>query len=315
MSLFDNISNAVSSSGNYFQSLQQELGSSITQSSVPVSNFLTTYTNGVVQNFSSNLNSLVSNATNPTRLLSKYRSRNLPFGAEQVQSQRATAEFSSTTHGDWRVKLSLPDSFENSPLLKPLNNTEGLVFPYTPAITVQHDANYDSLAPVHNNYPFPVYQGSSMQNITITGDFIVQNSNEARYWIAAMHYLRSITKMDYGQGGSGNPPPTVRLNGYGDFVFKNVPVIVTNFSIELPQDVDYIASQLENQSATNTDSLTNAQGTERTQNSGMKNAFSYVPAVSTISVTLQVVYSRSDVEQFNMKSFIQGDYLNGKGFI
>lgn len=312
MSLFANINNAVSSARGHFQSLQQELGSRIQQSTRPVSNFLTTFNQvtGSVQSFRSNLNSFIGDISSPSGLLSRYRSRNLFSGAEPITPQRTTAEFSGTTHGDWRVKLSLPDKLKNSPVLTPLNSTEGLVFPYTPTVFIQHDANYDMLAPVHNNYPFPTYQGSSMQSIVINGEFIVQTPEEAQYWVAAVHYLRSVTKMDYGQGGSGNPPPTVRLNGYGDFVFKNVPVVVTNFSIELPQDVDYISTQLENQGAV-------ISGTSRAASNGMSNAFSYVPTVSLLAVTLQPIYSRSQVEQFSLQRFVNGDYLgnDGSGFI
>jgi hypothetical protein len=39
---------------------------------------------------------------------------------------------------------------------------------------------------------------------------------------------------------SGNPPPLLKLNGYGDYVFKNVPVVVKSFSVDLPQDANYI---------------------------------------------------------------------------
>ena len=310
MSLFDNIQNI----GNRFQSLQQELGSSITQSTRTVSNFINNINDisGQVQGFSSNLNSFINDFSSPSGLLKKIRSRNL--FSEQQQSNRTTARFSSAAHGDWRVRLSIPDRLERSPVISPLIDTEGMVFPYTPTVLIQHDANYDMLAPVHNNYPFPVYQGSSMQQITINGEFIVQTPEEARYWVAAVHYLRSITKMDYGQNSSGNPPPTVRLNGYGDFVFNNIPVVVTMFSIELPQDVDYISTALEVQDLTNTQTIATPAGPQQASTAGT--AFSYVPTVSLMSVTLQPIYSRSQVERFDLNKFVQGDYLdNGTGFI
>ena len=39
---------------------------------------------------------------------------------------------------------------------------------------------------------------------------------------------------------AGNPPPIIFLNGYGNYVFKNVPVVVTSFSTTLSNDTDYI---------------------------------------------------------------------------
>ena len=68
---------------------------------------------------------------------------------------------------------------------------------------------------------------------------------EARYWVACIHYLGSITKMNYGvDGDAGQPPPVVRLNGYGDYVFNNVPVIINSFQFDMPKDVDYISTSL-----------------------------------------------------------------------
>ena len=52
--------------------------------------------------------------------------------------------------------------------------------------------------------------------------------------------------MNYGlDGDAGAPPPIVKLTGYGDFVFPNVPVVIRNFTVDLPADVDYIKTQIE----------------------------------------------------------------------
>ena len=34
----------------------------------------------------------------------------------------------------------------------------------------------------------------------------------------------------------------VKLNGYGDYVFNNVPVVITTFTVDMPSEVDYIAT-------------------------------------------------------------------------
>ena len=101
------------------------------------------------------------------------------------------------------------------------------------------------MQPVHTNYPFYAYENSRVDQMTITAHFYVQNEIEARYWVAAVHYLRSMTKMSYGLSpNKGAPPPVVRLNGYGDYTFKDVPVIITNFTFDLKEDVDYISTRL-----------------------------------------------------------------------
>jgi len=202
------------------------------------------------------------------------------------------ANWGSKTDLDWRVRLSVPQSYKTSPLLQPLLETNGFMFPYTPQIILESTANYNSLHPTHSNYPFPAYQNSQVNAMTIVGDFFVENAKEGEYWIAAVHYLRSITKMSYGASSNqGSPPPVVKLNGYGDYVFKDVPVTVQMFTVELPNDVDYIQV-------------------------GLGENGSWAPTRSSISIVVQPTYSRKSVTDFSLDAFVNGAYVvNGKGFI
>lgn len=227
---------------------------------------------------------------------------------------------------DWRVKLNLPDIYD-SPIFAPLVTSGGLVFPFTPSIIIQHTANYNALTPAHTNYPFYNYQNSSVDAITIAGEFFVENNDDARYWIAAMHYLRTVTKMFYGSGSGslqGNPPPIVKLDGYGDYVFDRVPVVITNFMIDMPQDVDYIEAYLGGRDEGLREALSSAKNTisdpefeaANIKSSDTSVASSYVPTQSTITVTVQPVYSRSKVEQFSLSKFVGGGYIkSGDGYI
>ena len=226
------------------------------------------------------------------------RSKNIPKNGEAMPGEidvNKHAAFKKTVEQDWRVKLSVPniEPFTSSPMLKELKTTGGLVFPYTPTIIVAHSANYNTIAPTHTNYPYFAYQNSQVDQFSITGDFLVENQFEAKYWVAANHYLRSITKMAYGDTrDQGNPPPIVKLNGYGDYVFKNVPVIITSFAVELNQDVDYL------------------------QVEGLGDKGTYVPTRSNIQVTVQPIYSRRAVESFSLDKFVNGGYIgNSGGFI
>jgi hypothetical protein len=210
---------------------------------------------------------------------------------------------------DWRVKLSIPVNYPTDTLLSPLVETGGLVFPYTPTILIQHTANYNSLQPIHTNYPFYNYQSSQIEDIVITGDFFCENAKDAQYWVAMLHYLRSVTKMSYGQSpDTGSPPPVVRLNGYGEFVFPNVPVVIRNFTVDLPADVDYIKTQLVDEVSEAADGSLEVNG-----------PVTWAPVQSQVAVTVVPVYSRAKVSQFNLNTFINGGYLgsgsNGGGFI
>jgi hypothetical protein len=231
-----------------------------------------------------------------------------PSSQPQLKTQVKAGTKQATN--DWRVKLSIPSTFGAPEILKPLVATNGLVFPYTPTILIQHTANYDALSPTHSNYPFPQYQNSQIEDLVITGDFFCENAKDAQYWTAMVHYLRSVTKMNYGtDSDAGAPPPIVKLTGYGDFVFPNVPVVIRNFTVDLPADVDYIKTQI-------TGDVSIKDGTVDKIIPGKAG---WAPVQSQVSITVTPIYSRAKTSQFSLTSFINGGYLggsgNGSGFI
>ena len=278
-----------------------------------------------VSDFTSNLTGAVEDAANAVSdfvnvdgFAKDIRSKNLPDGslAKLGGTATETVGFKKPVNRDWRVRLSIPNvaSFKASPLLSPLKQTNGLVFPFTPTIIVAHSANYQAITPTHTNYPYFAYQNSQVDQLVITGDFFVQNGFEAEYWVAALHYLRSATKMFYGGEAEtlGAPPPVVKLNGYGDFIFNNVPVVVTNFTVDLPQDVDYIATGLGKAMSTEK-SVSGAAGQTIKEK---RDSVSWAPTQSLITVTVQPLYSRREIEKFSLQNYVNGEYIkNGGGFI
>ncbi len=236
--------------------------------------------------------------------IGKIFSKTVPKGAEAQGATRSDASYKGVSEKDWRVSLTIPaGSYQESKILKPLVDIKKFIFPFTPQITLSHSANYSALDPLHNNYSFSSYENSKLDKITITGDFYCENSDDASYWIASVHFLRSVTKMYFGDKteNAGAPPPVLKLNGYGDFVFNNVPVVVTNFQVELPKDVDYIPSKF--------------VGSKILEGKTFDDkGVGYVPVRSVITVTLMPVYSREAVRNFNLQDFVKGSYIN-KGFI
>jgi len=243
-----------------------------------------------------------------TGFMKGIRSKSLPDTDNPMTGSVKQAEFKqSPENKDWRVKLSIPPAFKDSPIMQPLVTAGGLIFPYTPTVILQHTANYNAISPVHNNYSFFAYQNSQVDAMLITGVFYNQNELEAQYWLAVLHYLRSATKMFYGQDElKGNPPPIVKLNGYGDYVFKDVPCVITQFTVDMPTEVDYIAAGFQGGQQTNNTGTAGKQ----TSNSNV----SYAPVESQISVTVQPIYSRNQVQQFSLNNFVNGDLIN-KGYI
>lgn len=263
-------------------------------------NNLATSARQVATNVSTVANNLTS-AVNSFKTLGVQGILN-HWGANKSSTAPTTAEFKDGSKRDWRVRLSFPptEAFLTSPILSPLLTTGGLVFPYTPTISISHTASYQALEPVHNNYPFFSYQNSKIELITISGQFYCEDSTDAQYWAGAVHFLRSVTKMAYGDTtNTGAPPPVVRLNGYGDFVFNNIPVVVTNFTVELPNDVDYISTSLGSNTSLASESDT----------------ISYAPVRSNISISVQPIYSREEVRKFSLDTFVNGGYLDGRGYL
>ena len=178
-------------------------------------------------------------------IASAMRSIDLPAAGEAIGDiVSAVSTFGDDANAeDWRVRLSLPSwpGFRSSPVLSPLKDSGGLIFPYTPQITMNSTAKYSPISTVHTNYNFNAFQSSDPGTIQITAPMNVEDQTQGIYWIAAMHYLRSLTKMFTGNDPkAGNPPPVVFLNGYGNYVFKNVPVVVTSFQATLDDKCDYI---------------------------------------------------------------------------
>jgi hypothetical protein len=149
---------------------------------------------------------------------------------------------------DWRFRITLSPKANylyagpDAGILAPLKNT-GVIFPYTPTVSVNYTASYDTQKITHSNYNIHNYTGSSVENITVTGDFTAQDISEANYLLGVIHFCRTATKMFYGKDTNpqaGMPPPLLYLSGFGQYQFDNHPVVLTNFTYTLPNDVDYI---------------------------------------------------------------------------
>ena len=310
---------------------------------------------GSIGGAANRLSGALNNLAAAGGIISAIRSINLPPKAEVTgQITNAAATFSDS---DWRVRLSIPsiDSFRNSPILAPLRAAGGAVFPYTPSIRISNSANYDATKPLHQNFAFQSYVNSQADSINITAPFYCEDSTQAAYWVSMLHFLRSVTKMFSGQDAlAGNPPPILYFSAYGDFVFKNVPVVVTNVSVDLDAASDYIATDM-SQAATvdqfgaafgladATVGILGAinpragaalgkanniiQGVKGVADSfkrqlanaggGTSGGKTYVPTKSTMTVSLQPIYSRDSARTFSLQKFVNGDYVtsNGTGYI
>ena len=251
-------------------------------------------------------------------------------------------------NGDWRVRLSLAKNAQylyndpNNPgILKPLAATGGVIFPYLPKIDTTYTASYEESSLTHSNHKNYFYKSSSVGPIGLIATFTAQDSVEADYLLAVIHFFRSVTKMFYGQDAQrGAPPPLVYLTGLGAFQFSEHPCVVTSFTYSLPNDVDYIRARSPNVNGTSlltrrsrqdlpTDpisgsikrlsNLFTSQGVTKGAQQDPpapptlgKNSPTYVPTKMEITVSLLPVQTRAQVSQvFSLKSFANGDLIKG----
>ena len=218
---------------------------------------------------------------------------------------------------DWRVRLQIPTGADalyealmsDNELLAPLRDARGIFWPLTPAVVIQHSANYNPLSQTHSNYPFQAYQNSQVDSMNIIGEFPVQNQQDAAHWVATVNFLRTVTKMFFGkeQPLKGNPPPILHLSGYGDHMFQKVPVIINTFNVELRPGIDYISTRQD--SVYQTASRSPVQREQLDPNNIDQ---TWAPTLSNISVLVTPVYSRDSIKNFSLSDFARGK-LNGKG--
>lgn len=222
--------------------------------------------------------------------------RNVPLGATRTSQPGADAQWAAAK--DLRVKLRVPNEYLKGPSAGPasiLQKNGGILFPYTPQIAVENQASYASQTPLHSNYPLYFYKSSTVTPITVTAKFTVQNEFEGAVLLGVIHLLRSLTKMKFGNDpDAGAPPPVCRFDAYGDYMMFNVPVAVASWRHELPDNVDYIA--------------VGRPGSPGTYGRSM------VPVLSTISLTLNIMYSRREMLAYNTKGWLSGS-LARKGYL
>lgn len=226
-------------------------------------------------------------------------------------------------------------------LLNPLRTTNGMVFPYQPTITYQQDVNYTAIDLVHTNQELYAYNRTNALKLTIQGQFSAQNQTEGVYSLACIHFLRTVTKMWFGASRNpGTPPPVLLFDAYGQYMFNQLPVIVTGFTVSLPNDIDYVPIDLAGTSApsaTTSSAETNKRSylsylpgvnsaaaaaniakvsnTMNKANLTSPSGYIWLPAVFTIDVSITVQNTPSKLRQFDIDTFRSGDSLRNGGWV
>lgn len=249
-----------------------------------------------------------------------------------------------TDAGGRRVRLrpkpaAMDQILGTSGLMSPLSakGTNGLVFPYQPTITWAQDVNYTQMEIVHANQDFYSYSKTPALKLSIEGEFTVQNQKEGLYALACIQFLRTVTKMWFGGNTAGSknlagtPPPVLLFDAYGQWMFNELPVIITQFSITLPKDVDYVSVQTAysvNNSliSANDQTIVTANPTIAAANAftninypaaavNQSQGFAWLPSVFSISVQLTVQNTPQRLRAFDLDKFRTGELLAGGSWI
>jgi len=230
-------------------------------------------------------------------------------GFPSIESSAGAADLSTPT--DWRARLrpkgrgtsfwsgtTVANGEAEQPeldyLLRPLFESGGLVWQYTPNIFVSGRATYDTQVFAGANYPYVTFNHSEPPQLVVVADFTANTVEEARYLLGIFHFLRVATKAFFGDSAVinemyGTPPPVMLFEYMGDHGFNKVPVVVTDYQYQLGDDIDYVPVKTA---------------------SGGQTETTYVPTLSNISITLQPSYTPHKLR----KRFDLNKFTSGKGY-
>jgi hypothetical protein len=183
-------------------------------------------------------------------------------------------------------------------ILTPLHATNGLLFPYTPTIQFSQEVDWKSMDLVHTNYETFAYSKTPSVSLSISGKFTAQTEGEARYMLAAIHFLRVVSKMYFGRAQAndsklaGMPPPVLLLSGYGTYMYNDLRVIVKNHSYTLDDSVNLVK-------------FNTADG-----------EIIRLPTILMVSLTVNVVQTpKAQKDRFDLDKFRTGALMKQKGWL
>ena len=213
-----------------------------------------------------------------------------PPQVENVQVDANNVQIPADEEEDLRAILKVPPYYLSGEFGNLFVPYGGILFPYSPSIQVESKADYTDSGPLHSNYPINFYKSSAISDIGMTANFTVQGPRDAGYYLGAIRILSALTKMKFGGDAmAGTPPPICRLFAYGEYMIKNVPVVITSFRHDMPDDTDYYRAVVNNEQV-------------------------MVPTKSQFTINYKVTYSRKEMMEAGVDAFISGD-LYGRGYL
>jgi hypothetical protein len=159
-----------------------------------------------------------------------------------------------------------------------------------PLISESGSVQYDSISPTHHPGSIEKYTTTPSREWNIGGIKLASVTiEEATYNQKLINLLRSWRMPYYGLGTAetngkdlGAPPDVLTFSAYGDKNIGKIPVVLSNLSIEWPNDVDYIHTS-----------------------DGQP-----FPVLINISISLKEAWSPRQFSGFSIEAFKSGDLAN-----
>jgi hypothetical protein len=163
-------------------------------------------------------------------------------------------------------------------------------FPYTPTITSVSSTSYSSYDMTHSNFQQKAFDLSQNATFSVTAPMVARNTEEARSILAGVDFFRGSMKMGFGKTDPYAGLPPVVLEFYAHGIYKKVPVVLTDFSWNLDDSIDYIEY-------------------------GSSPNKVRIPTTSNFAMTLQTTYGAKKVRnEFTLSQYASGA-LRSKGYV
>lgn len=143
------------------------------------------------------------------------------------------------------------DTITSGPM-RPIAQTRGLLFQYSPDISESIQVNYDKSGDIiHSNESYYVFKNAENRKISLSNVIFTADTEEnARYMLAAIHFFRTYQLMDYGRSGTGRPPAPMWFDAFGKFAYGKIPVLLQSVDFNIkPSQHDLVPVTLGGTSA------------------------------------------------------------------
>lgn len=118
--------------------------------------------------------------------------------------------------------------------------TNSVIFQASAPISESRTANYDGYNIVHLPTDIFSYRNTSGRRFGITAKLVSRTPNEAGANSRYVDLIRSWVLPNF--GGRGATPPIVKLSAFQNQNLQDVPCIIKSYTMNYPDDVDWITS-------------------------------------------------------------------------